>query len=113
MSSPDEKIERIVRKEKNWEKEFDEGLIREQLTRNYNFLGEESMGLVRKSYVVVVGCGGVGSWCALMLLRRLVFRLSVLKIANNICSGVGRILLIDVRKEYCNPCVNSLRISIV
>ncbi|OWT35798.1 mitochondrial protein [Cryptococcus neoformans] len=79
MSSPDEKIERIVRKEKNWEKEFDEGLIREQLTRNYNFLGEESMGLVRKSYVVVVGCGGVGSWCALMLLR----------------SGVGRILLID------------------
>lgn len=113
MSSPDEKIERIVRKEKNWEKEFDEGLIREQLTRNYNFLGEESMGLVRKSYVVVVGCGGVGSWCALMLLRRLVFCLSVLKIANNICSGVGRILLIDVRKEYCNPCVNSLRISIV
>lgn len=24
---------------------------------------------VRKSYVVVVGCGGVGSWAALMLLR--------------------------------------------
>lgn len=70
LGSPDEKVERIVRKEKNWGKDFDEGLIREQLTRNYNFLGEESMGLVRKAYVVIVGCGGVGSWCAVMLLRR-------------------------------------------
>lgn len=43
-----------------------------QLTRNYNFLGEEAMAKVRDSYVVVVGCGGVGSWCALMLLRRYV-----------------------------------------
>jgi tRNA A37 threonylcarbamoyladenosine dehydratase len=41
-----------------------------QLTRNYNFLGEEAMVKVREGYVVVVGCGGVGSWCALMLLRR-------------------------------------------
>jgi hypothetical protein len=40
-----------------------------QLARNYVFLGEEGMALVRKSYVVVVGCGGVGSWAALMLLR--------------------------------------------
>ncbi|WVQ84344.1 hypothetical protein IAT38_006496 [Cryptococcus sp. DSM 104549] len=79
MTSPDERAERIARREKDWGKEFDEGLIREQLTRNYNFLGEESMAMVRNSYVVVVGCGGVGSWCALMLLR----------------SGVGRILLID------------------
>ncbi|WRT68055.1 uncharacterized protein IL334_005030 [Kwoniella shivajii] len=80
LGTPDEKIERMVRKDKEWRKgEFDEGLIREQLTRNYNFLGEESMAKVRNSFVVVVGCGGVGSWCALMLLR----------------SGVGRILLID------------------
>lgn len=28
------------------------------------------MAKVRGSYVVVVGCGGVGSWAALMLLRR-------------------------------------------
>ncbi|WWD18741.1 hypothetical protein CI109_103195 [Kwoniella shandongensis] len=82
MGSPDERIEQLVagKKEKEWRKgEFDESLIREQLTRNYNFLGEESMAKVRSSYVAVVGCGGVGSWCALMLLR----------------SGVGRILLID------------------
>ena len=30
------------------------------------------MAKVRESYVVVVGCGGVGSWAALMLLRRYV-----------------------------------------
>jgi tRNA A37 threonylcarbamoyladenosine dehydratase len=34
------------------------------------------MAAVRKSYVVVVGCGGVGSWCALMLLRRCVCSIS-------------------------------------
>jgi hypothetical protein len=45
-----------------------------QLTRNYNFFGEEPMAKVRNGYVVVVGCGGVGSWCALMLLRRWVIR---------------------------------------
>ncbi|ORY22027.1 putative mitochondrion protein [Naematelia encephala] len=88
-ASPEEVAERHAegettpgggRRVKEWAKgEFDEGLIREQLTRNYNFLGEESMKKVRDGYVVVVGCGGVGSWCALMLLR----------------SGVGRILLID------------------
>lgn len=82
------------------DREYDEGLIREQvssttrgsillagtpgnrspqLSRNYSFLGEESMAAIRGSYVVVVGCGGVGSWAATMLLR----------------SGVGRLLLID------------------
>ncbi|BEJ11603.1 hypothetical protein CspHIS471_0200630 [Cutaneotrichosporon sp. HIS471] len=62
-----------------WEGEYDESLIREQLTRNYSFLGDDSMSAIRNSYVVVVGCGGVGSWAATMLLR----------------SGVGKILLID------------------
>ncbi|KAJ3286319.1 hypothetical protein HK104_009101 [Borealophlyctis nickersoniae] len=47
----------------------DEGLIREQLARNYAFLGDEAMGKVRKSFVIVVGLGGVGSHAAHMLLR--------------------------------------------
>lgn len=59
--------------------EYDDSLVREQLSRNYSFLGEDAMKKVRNSYVVVVGCGGVGSWAATMLLR----------------SGVGKLLLID------------------
>lgn len=59
--------------------EYDDSLVREQLSRNYSFLGEDSMTKIRDSYVVVVGCGGVGSWAATMLLR----------------SGVGKLLLID------------------
>lgn len=58
---------------------YDESLIREQLSRNYSFLGDEAMNSLRHSFVIVVGAGGVGSWCALMLLR----------------SGVGRLRLID------------------
>jgi tRNA A37 threonylcarbamoyladenosine dehydratase len=58
---------------------YDESLILEQLSRNYSFLGDEAMSKVRNSFVIVVGAGGVGSWCALMLLR----------------SGVGKIRLID------------------
>ena len=46
---------------------FDEELVREQLARNYAFFGEEGMERIRRSSVVVVGCGGVGSWAAVML----------------------------------------------
>ncbi|KAJ9475739.1 tRNA threonylcarbamoyladenosine dehydratase 1 [Pseudozyma hubeiensis] len=59
--------------------QWDESLIREQLSRNYSFLGEEGMTAVRNSFVIVVGAGGVGSWAALMLLR----------------SGVSKLRLID------------------
>lgn len=48
---------------------YDEELIREQLARNYTFFGEEGMKKIRGSTVVVVGCGGVGSWAAVMLVR--------------------------------------------
>lgn len=48
---------------------YDEDLVREQLARNYAFFGEEGMAKIRGSNVVVVGCGGVGSWAAVMLVR--------------------------------------------
>lgn len=48
---------------------LDEGLIREQLSRNYAFFGEEGMRGIRRATVVIVGCGGVGSWAAMMLAR--------------------------------------------
>lgn len=49
--------------------EYSEDLIREQLARNYAFFGEEGMRKVRRGSVVIVGCGGVGSWAAVMLAR--------------------------------------------
>ncbi|KAI9459319.1 hypothetical protein F5148DRAFT_1276818 [Russula earlei] len=56
-----------------------EELVREQLARNYAFLGEEGVARVRSASVVIVGCGGVGSWAAVMLAR----------------SGVARLRLVD------------------
>ena len=49
--------------------EYDEELVREQLARNYAFFGDERMERIRQSTVVIVGCGGVGSWAAVMLAR--------------------------------------------
>ena len=48
---------------------YNEELIQEQLARNYAFFGEESMAKIRQASVVIVGCGGVGSWAAVMLAR--------------------------------------------
>jgi len=48
---------------------YDEELIQEQLARNYAFFGEISMTKIRQGSVVIVGCGGVGSWAAVMLVR--------------------------------------------
>ncbi|KAJ3023501.1 UNVERIFIED_CONTAM: hypothetical protein HDU68_008570 [Siphonaria sp. JEL0065] len=56
-----------------------EELIREQLSRNYSFLGEDGMKSVRGAFVIVVGLGGVGSHAAHMLVR----------------SGVQKIRIID------------------
>jgi tRNA threonylcarbamoyladenosine dehydratase len=48
---------------------YDEDLIREQLARNYAFFGDGGMAKIRGGSVVIVGCGGVGSWAAVMLVR--------------------------------------------
>lgn len=54
-------------------------IIAEHFTRNVQFFGVKGQQRVAKSFVVVVGLGGVGSHCAHMLLR----------------SGVSRLRLID------------------
>lgn len=59
--------------------DYDEELILEQLARNRVFLTPEGLEKLRKSFVVVVGCGGVGSHCASSLAR----------------SGVGRLRFVD------------------
>ena len=54
-------------------------LMREQLSRNHAFFGEDGQGAIGQAMVVVVGLGGVGSHAAHMLGR----------------GGVGRLRLVD------------------
>ncbi|KAG5462136.1 MAG: ubiquitin-protein ligase molybdopterin-converting factor, partial [Olpidium bornovanus] len=68
----------------------EEDLAREQLSRNISFLGEEGVRRIRDSFVVVVGCGGVGSWAALMLLRSGVERLRFIDFDQVTLSSLNR-----------------------
>ncbi|KAF3919566.1 hypothetical protein ABW20_dc0102679 [Dactylellina cionopaga] len=60
-------------------KPIPEELILEQLSRTHSFLGTAGLRVIRSSFVIIVGLGGVGSWCTTMLVR----------------SGIGRVRLID------------------
>ena len=75
--------------------EYDEELVREQLARNYAFFGDEGMARIRKSSVVIVGCGGVGSWAAVMLARSYVAQLLPRNANSYVCSGVKKLRLVD------------------
>jgi tRNA threonylcarbamoyladenosine dehydratase len=59
--------------------DYDEALILEQLARNRVFLTDEGLAKLRKAFVIVVGCGGVGSHATAALAR----------------SGCGKLRLID------------------
>lgn len=59
--------------------EYSEELILEQLARNRVFLSDAGLEKLRSAFIIIVGCGGVGSHCASALAR----------------SGVSRIRLID------------------
>lgn len=59
--------------------DFDEELISEQLARNQVFLTPEGLERLRNSFVIVIGCGGVGSHCTASLAR----------------SGVSKLRLVD------------------
>ncbi|KAH7360166.1 ubiquitin-protein ligase-like protein molybdopterin-converting factor [Rhexocercosporidium sp. MPI-PUGE-AT-0058] len=59
--------------------DYDDELILEQLARNRVFLADEGLAKLRSAFIIVVGCGGVGSHCTAALAR----------------SGVSRIRLID------------------
>lgn len=73
----DERAAALARRAQNGD--YDDELITEQLTRTASFLGPDRFALLRDSFVVVVGLGGVGSHCTSALAR----------------SGVSRIRLID------------------
>jgi tRNA A37 threonylcarbamoyladenosine dehydratase len=68
----------------------DEELIREQLARNYAFLGEDGMKKVRNLSVVIVGCGGVGSWVCTMLVRSGVSKLRIIDFDQVSLSSLNR-----------------------
>ncbi|KAL3471007.1 hypothetical protein BJX99DRAFT_238306 [Aspergillus californicus] len=61
------------------EGDYDEELILEQLARNRVFLKDDGLAKLRSSFIIVVGCGGVGSHAVASLAR----------------SGVSKIRLID------------------
>lgn len=48
---------------------MDETLVLELLARNIAFFGEEGVQKIRRSNVVILGSGAVGSWTAVMLVR--------------------------------------------
>src|SRR5579871_430389 len=59
--------------------DYDDELILEQLARNRVFLTDDGLSKLRSSFIIIVGCGGVGSHAAAALAR----------------SGVSKIRLID------------------
>ncbi|EPE35033.1 Activating enzyme of the ubiquitin-like protein [Glarea lozoyensis ATCC 20868] len=77
LSKEDERSVRLA--ERAQKGDYDDDLILEQLARNRVFLTDEGLHRLREAFVIVVGCGGVGSHCAAALAR----------------SGVSNIRLID------------------
>ncbi|KAI9929966.1 hypothetical protein ASPWEDRAFT_147421 [Aspergillus wentii DTO 134E9] len=77
MSKEDERSAALARRAQQGD--YDDELILEQLARNRVFLTDEGLAKLRSSFIIVVGCGGVGSHAATTLAR----------------SGVSKIRLID------------------
>ena len=70
--------------------DYDDELILEQLARNRVFLGAEGLERLRGAFVVVVGCGGVGSHCAAALARSGVQRLRLIDFDQVTLSSLNR-----------------------
>ncbi len=87
-------------------------LLREQLKRNYEFFGEESMEKIKKSFVCVVGLGGVGSHAVMTLIRSGVQKIRVIDYDIITLSSLNRhafamredvgLFKTKVIKSYCN-----------
>ncbi|EAW12765.1 tRNA threonylcarbamoyladenosine dehydratase [Aspergillus clavatus NRRL 1] len=77
LSKEDERSAALARRAQQGD--YDDDLILEQLARNRVFLTDEGLAKLRSSFIVVVGCGGVGSHAVAALAR----------------SGVSKIRLID------------------
>ena len=65
-------------------------LLREQLTRNESFFGTDNLDRIKKSFVIVVGLGGVGSHAAVHLLRSGVMNLRLIDFDQVTLSSLNR-----------------------
>ena len=65
-------------------------LILEQLARNRVFLTDEGLAKLRSSFVIVVGCGGVGSHAAASLARSGVSKLRLIDFDQATLSSLNR-----------------------
>ncbi|KAG7879559.1 hypothetical protein KL938_003612 [Ogataea parapolymorpha] len=88
--------------------DFSEELIREQLARNYAFLGEGGMRKVREQFVVVVGAGGVGSNCVTALVRSGVSKIRIIDFDQVSLSSLNR-HAVATGRDVGTPKVNCLR----
>lgn len=88
----DEEMERdldlIKKSRKN--KTYDDDLFREQLARNYAFLGEEGMQKIKNTSVIVCGVGGVGSSVVTYLIRSGVHKLKIIDFDQVSLSSLNR-----------------------
>ena len=73
----------------NYAKEEEE-LKREQLSRNTSFFGEPGQRVLERSYVIVVGLGGVGSHAAHLLARCGVKKLKLIDFDQVTLSSLNR-----------------------
>ncbi|KAG7831479.1 hypothetical protein KL942_000995 [Ogataea angusta] len=88
--------------------DFSEELIREQLARNYAFLGDDGMRRVRDQFVVVVGAGGVGSNCVTALVRSGVSKIRIIDFDQVSLSSLNR-HAVAIGRDVGTPKVDCLR----
>ena len=87
---------------------LDDAIVREHVTRNVQYFGEEPVaGLREDSFVVVVGVGGVGSHAAMALLRAGVGRMRVVDFDRVSLSSLNR-HAVATRADVGTPKVDAL-----
>ncbi|PRT56698.1 tRNA threonylcarbamoyladenosine dehydratase 2 [Wickerhamiella sorbophila] len=90
LKSRNEPVDSGPKQPKPAAQNFDQEIINEQLARNRAFLGETGVACIRKTKIVVVGAGGVGSWVATMLVRNGIGRLRVIDFDQVTLSSLNR-----------------------
>ncbi|KAI9035366.1 tRNA threonylcarbamoyladenosine dehydratase [Aspergillus affinis] len=88
LSKEDQRSAALARRAQQGD--YDDDLILEQLARNRVFLTDEGLAKLRSSFVIVVGCGGVGSHAAASLARSGVSKLRLIDFDQATLSSLNR-----------------------